>query len=168
MQSCLWCSLVCTFVVREPQRQDFSRRGPYYLHWKYKIRVKLYFYYGKKIILFNWASFHWWPYFWNFLTFLVVLLLFLKLRLLIPGFFFFIWFFTPQSTIFQSCWDESIWVEPVLNKDKCVLLKDTTQWRRWGSNPRLHSLEASTLPLSHCAPTPLYQEAYSNNNNSNN
>ena len=34
------------------------------------------------------------------------------------------------------------------------LLKDTTQWRRWGSNPRPLGLESSTLPLSHCAPTP--------------
>ena len=33
------------------------------------------------------------------------------------------------------------------------LLKDTTQWCRWGSNPRPFSLESSTLPLSHCAPT---------------
>ena len=32
------------------------------------------------------------------------------------------------------------------------LLKDTTQWRRWGSNPRPFGLESSTLPLSHCAP----------------
>ena len=32
------------------------------------------------------------------------------------------------------------------------LLKDTAQWRRWGSNPRPLSLETSTLPLSHCAP----------------
>ena len=31
------------------------------------------------------------------------------------------------------------------------LLKDTTQWRRWGSNPRPFGLESSTLPLSHCA-----------------
>ena len=30
------------------------------------------------------------------------------------------------------------------------LLKDTTQWRQWGLNPR--PLESSTLPLSHCAP----------------
>ena len=34
------------------------------------------------------------------------------------------------------------------------LLKDTTQWRRWGSNPRPFGLESSTLPLSHCAPYP--------------
>ena len=27
------------------------------------------------------------------------------------------------------------------------LLKDTTQWRRWGSNPRPFGLESSTLPL---------------------
>ena len=32
------------------------------------------------------------------------------------------------------------------------LLKDTTQWRRWGSNPRPLGLESSTLPLSHCDP----------------
>ena len=32
------------------------------------------------------------------------------------------------------------------------LLKDTTQWRRWGSYPRPFGLESSTLPLSHCAP----------------
>ena len=44
-----------------------------------------------------------------------------------------IWFPTSQSTIFQLCWDRSSCVEPVLNKDKCDLLKDTTQWRRWGS-----------------------------------
>ena len=46
-----------------------------------------------------------------------------------------IWFFTPQSTIFLLCWDGSSWVEPVLSKDICVLLKDQTQWCRWGSNP---------------------------------
>ena len=28
------------------------------------------------------------------------------------------------------------------------LLKDTTQWRRWGSNPRPFGIESSTLPLS--------------------
>ena len=33
-----------------------------------------------------------------------------------------------------------------------LLLKDTTQWRWWGSNPRPLGLESSTLPLSHCAP----------------
>ena len=32
------------------------------------------------------------------------------------------------------------------------LLKDTTQWRRWGSNPLTLGLESSTLLLSHCAP----------------
>ena len=29
------------------------------------------------------------------------------------------------STIFQLCRDGSSWVEPVLSKDECVLLKDT-------------------------------------------
>ena len=32
------------------------------------------------------------------------------------------------------------------------LLKNTTQWRRWGSNPRPLGLELSTLPLGHWAP----------------
>ena len=31
--------------------------------------------------------------------------------------------------------------------------RTTTQWRRWGSNPRPFGLESSTLPLSHCAPS---------------
>ena len=31
------------------------------------------------------------------------------------------------------------------------LLKDTTQWCQWGSNPGPLGLESSTLPLSHCA-----------------
>ena len=35
------------------------------------------------------------------------------------------------------------------------LLKDTTQWRRWGSNPRPFSLESNTLPLSHRTPAKL-------------
>ena len=37
------------------------------------------------------------------------------------------------------------------------LLKDTTQWRQWGSNPRPFGLGSSTLPLSHCDP---YTVAY--------
>ena len=69
-------------------------------------------------------------------------------------FFFFclLWYFTSHSTIFQLCQDGSSWVEPVLSKHKCVLLKDTTQWGQWGSNQRPLGLESSTLPLSHCAP----------------
>ena len=63
------------------------------------------------------------------------------------SFVYLIWFFTSQSTIFQLCWDRSSWVEPVLSKDKCVLLKDTTQWRRWGLNPWSLGLKSSTLPL---------------------
>ena len=31
-----------------------------------------------------------------------------------------------QSTVFQLCRDKSSWVEPVLSKDKCALLEDTT------------------------------------------
>ena len=36
------------------------------------------------------------------------------------------------------------------------LLKDTTQWRWWGSNPRPFGLKSSTLPLSHCAPVKFF------------
>ena len=32
------------------------------------------------------------------------------------------------------------------------LLKDTTQWRQWGSNPRPLGLGSSTLQMSHCTP----------------
>ena len=63
-----------------------------------------------------------------------------------------IWFFTSQSTIFQLCWEGSSWVEPVLSKDKCGLLKVTKKWHPWGSNQRPLSLPSNTLPLSHCAP----------------
>ena len=66
--------------------------------------------------------------------------------------FFPFWFFTSRSTIFQLCRDWSSWVEPVLNKHECVLLKDTTQWHWRGSNPWLLCLESSTLPLNRCAP----------------
>ena len=55
-------------------------------------------------------------------------------------------------TIFQLCRDGSSWIEPVLSKDYCVLLKDTTLWRRWGLNPQPHGLESIALQLSHCAP----------------
>ena len=63
-----------------------------------------------------------------------------------------IWFFTSQSTIFQLWRDGSFWVESVLSKDLCVLLKDATQWRWWGSTLRPLCLVSSTLPMSHCAP----------------
>ena len=43
------------------------------------------------------------------------------------------WFFTSQSTSFQSCWDGSSWVKPVLS----VFFKDRTQCFRWGSNPQV-------------------------------
>ena len=43
------------------------------------------------------------------------------------------------------------------------LLKDTTQWRLWGSNPRPFGLESSALPLSHCAPYRV-EETQSTNN----
>ena len=37
--------------------------------------------------------------------------------------------FTSQSTIFRLCQDGSSWVEPVLSKDKCVLLNTVTPVR---------------------------------------
>ena len=49
-----------------------------------------------------------------------------------------IWFFTSHQQSF-----------------KWVLLKDTTQWRWWGSNRWPLDLESSTLPLSHCATLPV-------------
>ena len=45
------------------------------------------------------------------------------------------------------------------------LLKDTTQWRRWGSNPRPFGLESSTLPLSHCAPFDSFENIMANGTN---
>ena len=33
----------------------------------------------------------------------------------------------PSQQIFQLCRDGSSWVDPVLSKETCVLLKDTTQ-----------------------------------------
>ena len=62
-----------------------------------------------------------------------------------------IWFLTSQSTRFQLCQDRSSWVEQELSKDKCVLLKDTTQLRWWDLEPGPLCLESSTLPLSHSA-----------------
>ena len=73
-------------------------------------------------------------------TFNMPILLFVYLILYVP------------STICQLCGNGSSWVEPVLSLDQCVLLKDTTQWRWWSSNPWSLRLESSSLPLSHCAP----------------
>ena len=69
-----------------------------------------------------------------------------------------------QSTISQLCWDRSSSVEPALSKDKCVLLKDTTHWRWWGSNPQPLCLESSTIPLCHCAPQYLFLTPLDMNN----
>ena len=55
------------------------------------------------------------------------------------------------STIFQLNRDWSSWVEPVLRINVSCSMT-TTQWRRWGSNPRPLGLKSSTLPLSHCTP----------------
>ena len=54
----------------------------------------------------------------------------------------FAWFESLHSSQqFQLCRDVFSWVEPVLSKDNCVLLK-----------ARPLCLESSILPLSHCAP----------------
>ena len=42
------------------------------------------------------------------------------------------------------------WTSPKLGF--MFLLKDTTQWCRWGLNLRPFRLKSNTLPLSHCAP----------------
>ena len=57
-----------------------------------------------------------------------------------------IWFFTSHQQSFSY-----LGVEPVL-RINVSCSRTTTQWRRWGSNPRPFGLESSTLPLSHCAP----------------
>ena len=49
-----------------------------------------------------------------------------------------------QSTIFQLCRDKSSWVQQVLSRDKCVLLKDTAV----NGYPQPLNLESSTLLLS--------------------
>ena len=62
-----------------------------------------------------------------------------------------IWFFTSHQQSFSYKGTVFLgWTSTKLGL--MFLLKDTTQWRRWGSNPRPFGLESSTLPLSHCAP----------------
>ena len=68
----------------------------------------------------------------------------------------FVWFFTSQSTIFQSCRNGSSWFEPILSSGSCVLLKDTTQWlsRQWDSNLQLFDPQSIAMlyQLNHCPP----------------
>ena len=44
------------------------------------------------------------------------------------------------------------WTSTKLGYIKVSCSRTTTQWRRWGSNPRHLGFESSPLPLSHCAP----------------
>ena len=60
-------------------------------------------------------------------------------------------FYVP-SIIFQLNRDGSSWVEPVLTKDKCVLLKDHNAVMPLRLEPSSLRSQASTLPVSHCAP----------------
>ena len=66
------------------------------------------------------------------------------------------WFFTSKSTISQSCWDRSSWVEPVLSSGKMscsrIQHKDSAGDKAQTSNPSIPSL--TIYQLSHC--TPLY------------
>ena len=63
----------------------------------------------------------------------------------------FVWFDSlrpsQQSSVTELSRDGSSWVEQVLSKDKCVLLKDKRQWRWRGSNPQPFGLGSSTLTL---------------------
>ena len=57
----------------------------------------------------------------------------------------------------QSWYGSKLFVKVISRWKKWPLArkrnKDTTQWHLWGSNTRPFSLESSTLPLSHCAPS---------------
>ena len=44
------------------------------------------------------------------------------------------------------------WATALPSRINVFCSRTTTQWRRWGSNPRPLGLLSSTLPLSHCAP----------------
>ena len=41
-------------------------------------------------------------------------------------------------------------------------LRTTTQWRRWGSNPRPLGLESRTLPMNHCTPNSIRHVFFEN------
>ena len=56
------------------------------------------------------------------------------------------------STIFQLYRDGLPGLNQYWARINVSYSRTTTQWRRWGSNPRPFGLESSTLPLSHCAP----------------
>ena len=76
-------------------------------------------------------------------------------RMKIPSnMFFFVWFDSLRPINNLSVIKGSVflcWTSTKLGL--MFLLKDTTQWRRWGSNPQPLGIESSTLPLSHCAPS---------------
>ena len=64
------------------------------------------------------------------------------------------WFFKPQSTIFQQCWNRSSWVEPVLHRGK-VLCSWTQCSPPVRFEPATPHLDSSTLPLNHHPPLAL-------------
>ena len=65
--------------------------------------------------------------------------------LFLHGFVWLIRFFTSQSTFIQLCPGVSSCFELVLCKDKCVLLKEITQRRRWAARTRGPSVSSQAL-----------------------
>ena len=66
-------------------------------------------------------------------------------------FVFFVWFDSLRPTNNLSVIKGRVFLGWTSSKlGLMLLLKDTTQWRQWGSNPQLLGLKSSTLPLSHC------------------
>ena len=59
------------------------------------------------------------------------------------------------STIFQLYRDGSSWVEPVISKDKCVLLKDHNESD--AGEARTRGPSVSSLALYHCAPNFMFK-----------
>ena len=63
-----------------------------------------------------------------------------------------IWFFTSHQQSFSYIGTGLPGLKQYWARINVSCSRTTTQWRRWGSNPRPFGLESSTLPLSHCAP----------------
>ena len=85
---------------------------------------------------------------------LALMVFYFLLKLNIPeGFFVFVWFDSLRPINNLSVIKGRVFLGWTSTKlGLMFLLKDTTQRRRWGSNPRPFGLESSALPLSHCAP----------------
>ena len=64
-----------------------------------------------------------------------------------------IWFFTSHQRSFSYIGTVLPGLNQYIARINVSCSRTTTQWRRWGSNPRPFGLESSTLPPSHCAAT---------------